>query len=762
MKHLNKLGILLISLTMPLCSCKAGSDKYYTVTFEYPGYYFQKVKEGEKASKPSNDPVKEPSLQFTYTFDAWYKGENEFDFNTKIYEDIVLKPKFISNAITYNIKFVNDDVVLQDTDYYYGVTPKYLGPTPTKEDTEDFSYEFKGWDHPITSVTKDDVYVATFTPRAKTIQFVDLEPIYYPYHDLVKSYLEASEPNVNSYANQISEASKPIEIKWDHSFEGVISQTFEYGLKDDFSDAEVVDVSLNKRSVSLYNLLKDSEYYIRVTVSTDNDTYTTSSSFRTANLGPRTMKIDGVCNVRDLGGYMTESGKVTKQGLAYRGGALLLSTDIYTNQITEKGKNQMSNELGIKAELDLRTQAENKDKNVTESPIPGASLTYFGVIGYEAAFTQKDNYKRVFKALANKAIYPFYMHCTGGADRTGTVSFLYNALLGVSLTDLIHDYEMTTFSVYGERNSRAGTTYNFAEFYEILTNNYQGDTLSKKVENYLLDIGLTSNEITSIKNIAFGEVIPTSISCDNYLMPLMVKAYKITVSDDSEAEKVYFNNSEVSFLQTGNTISVPSSELYDFDGSYDVKVLFKDGQISERKDVNVEKVDFTDIDDLFDFNENGECYITGQTSSKSPIGYDKFARIHLKTECGVNGGIYILIGSYGVYLRGGELRTAHLENGVVKEHQRYLGVDCRNDTFNNGDVTLLFSIHVESDKAYYTIHMLKDDVLTTKSYSSQSFKLTSGEIPSEQAKLTLSLVTGSDNGGSKITLYQDRLFRSNF
>ena len=86
------------------------------------------------------------------------------------------------------------------------------------------------------------------------------------------------------------------------------------------------------------------------------------------------------------------------------------------------------------------------------------------------------------------------------------MSFLVNALLGVSETELIQDYEVTSFSVYGQRNTQRGEySKYFQEFLQRL-NSYTGDTLQEKTENYMLSIGVTAEEIASIKAIMFGEV----------------------------------------------------------------------------------------------------------------------------------------------------------------------------------------------------------------------------------------------------------------
>ena len=97
------------------------------------------------------------------------------------------------------------------------------------------------------------------------------------------------------------------------------------------------------------------------------------------------------------------------------------------------------------------------------------------------------------------------MHCTGGADRTGTVAFLFNALLGVSEAELIQDYEITTFSIYNTRSTQSGA---YAEMFQEFLNKlytYEGETLSQKTENYMLSIGVTQAEIDSIRIIMLGE-----------------------------------------------------------------------------------------------------------------------------------------------------------------------------------------------------------------------------------------------------------------
>ena len=63
-----------------------------------------------------------------------------------------------------------------------------------------------------------------------------------------------------------------------------------------------------------------------------------------------------------------------------------------------------------------------------------------------------------------------YFHCAGGADRTGTLAFLIEALVGVSENDLSKDYELTTFGPSNTRlmNYRA-TEKETHILYELIT-----------------------------------------------------------------------------------------------------------------------------------------------------------------------------------------------------------------------------------------------------------------------------------------------------
>ena len=133
--------------------------------------------------------------------------------------------------------------------------------------------------------------------------------------ELVTSYLLAGSTRYDK--------GEPVRIEY--SFSGlenaeIVEEKLEVSTKEDFSSIEqTLNFSSRLSYVDIYNLQTGTTYYYRVVISLDNgEKHVKTSSFQTQE-SVRFISLDGACNVRDIGGWSTESGKTIKQGLLYRG-----------------------------------------------------------------------------------------------------------------------------------------------------------------------------------------------------------------------------------------------------------------------------------------------------------------------------------------------------------------------------------------------------------------------------------------------------------
>lgn len=243
------------------------------------------------------------------------------------------------------------------------------------------------------------------------------------------------------------------------------------------------------RSVYIYNLRTGTDYdYCCVIALSDGQTLTLKGSFQTA-AGPRLLNISGLVNVRDLGGWVTADGKTVKQGLLYRGSEMdgAVEADF---KLTAEGLEQLQ-ALGIKTDFDLRHNGADA--------IPGAEHLYYDAIQYEHAFTQEglEAVGKLFADLAEPENYPAYLHCTYGADRTGTMCYLLLGLLGVSDADLKRDYELT--AMYYGYVSPAQMDAFVAKIAAL-----PGENTQARVEYFLRSAGVTDQQMESIRQIFLG------------------------------------------------------------------------------------------------------------------------------------------------------------------------------------------------------------------------------------------------------------------
>ena len=228
-------------------------------------------------------------------------------------------------------------------------------------------------------------------------------------------------------------------------------------------------------SLAVYNLKVATRYFWCVR---KNGKQSAVFSFTTEAALPRCMWIDAISNVRDMGGYAVEGGRI-RQGLLYRGGEFELH-----GHLTKQGAEALCR-LGIRTELDMRGEAIGKVDFTAAEPL-GISRILVPCVPYTQVFKKEnaDNVRAFFEVLADPLHYPIYFHCWGGADRTGTFALILGAFLGMNETQLIDDYEFTSLSVWGTRTRNYGE---FRCFWEALMA-LSGKTLRQKADTFLQDI----------------------------------------------------------------------------------------------------------------------------------------------------------------------------------------------------------------------------------------------------------------------------------
>ena len=212
----------------------------------------------------------------------------------------------------------------------------------------------------------------------------------------------------------------------------------------------------------------------------------------------RMLNISNIYNCRDLGGWQTIYGKNIKYDMFFRSAELDDATG--RGELTAEGKAELA-ALNITAEIDV-------DENAVQTL---DHYSHYQVAAYEAGLVGelKDNYGEIINQLADnvRAGYATLIHCKAGADRTGTISFILEALLGVPEDKLSMDYELSSMNDYQynettETYNRTQTPRSFGDFagmVDYIKGNYTGNNLNEKVEALALDLGATAESIEYLR-----------------------------------------------------------------------------------------------------------------------------------------------------------------------------------------------------------------------------------------------------------------------
>lgn len=175
----------------------------------------------------------------------------------------------------------------------------------------------------------------------------------------------------------------------------------------------------------------------------------------------RNVNIPGIQNFRDLGGYKSvDTGKSVSWGMLYRSAQI--------DSIPSCSRRELKN-IGIRTIIDLRSEGERHNYpqlrdgefKIVRIPIPTGNMdkilqgiqeekiksdTIYRLVeqmNRELVTDYRKEFKELFSVLLNRDSYPAVIHCTSGKGRTGIVSALLLAALGVNEDVIMSDYRLS-------------------------------------------------------------------------------------------------------------------------------------------------------------------------------------------------------------------------------------------------------------------------------------------------------------------------------
>ena len=323
-------------------------------------------------------------------------------------------------------------------------------------------------------------------------------------------------------------------------------------------------------TAKLYNLFPGYVYVWNV-VRADTGAETVVDEWFEIGEGPRYITAEGARNVRDAGGW-----NGITAGILYRGSELNPAEN-HGLGLTEEGLLVMR-ALGIRTELDLRHPSAAGGQ--TESALGGETGFLQMPIGSYSPLKNANSYASILRILCRWENYPVYVHCWGGADRTGTVIFLAQGIAGVSLGDLAVDYELTSFAPFGVRNKDDEETFPYAPMVaDILS--LEGGTVEEKFLTYAREyMGLTVAEISNLRSILRGTgAVFAAASLWGVSNAKEGFSLDITLRESAALTSLTLNGEALPFTFSDGTLTVTAESLAALGAEGLLTLTFDDGTV---------------------------------------------------------------------------------------------------------------------------------------------------------------------------------------
>jgi protein-tyrosine phosphatase len=178
---------------------------------------------------------------------------------------------------------------------------------------------------------------------------------------------------------------------------------------------------------------------------------------------PADIPLKSASNLRDLGGWPTQDGRVVRRGVVFRASALA-GLDVADQAVVAS--------LGLRCVVDFRSAHERLRRPVEIAGAAGHSLAIEPSVGAglkdilhtgevsghlgpddlmallaeayrDYALENFVQYRGMFDLILRDDGLPMLMHCSAGKDRTGFGAALLLSALGVAWADVMEDYLAT-------------------------------------------------------------------------------------------------------------------------------------------------------------------------------------------------------------------------------------------------------------------------------------------------------------------------------
>ena len=110
----------------------------------------------------------------------------------------------------------------------------------------------------------------------------------------------------------------------------------------------------------------------------------------------------------------------------------------------------------------------------------------------------KEACRKALELVGDEKNLPLLFHCSSGQDRTGTLAFLINGLLGVSPEDLVRDWEAS--ALWKDEHDWFNRNNTYAALLAVI-GKYPGETLNERIESYVKSTGFSDKDIARLRQL---------------------------------------------------------------------------------------------------------------------------------------------------------------------------------------------------------------------------------------------------------------------